>query len=64
MVQKGTVPRVRSCLKLIFQETSLLLSSCRDRRTVPSIPPGHCGHQERERVPESGSSSSLTFVMA
>jgi hypothetical protein len=31
---------------------------------LPSIPPRHCGHQERERVPESGSSSSLTFVVA
>jgi hypothetical protein len=59
MVQKGTVLRVRSCLKLIFKKSILS-----DRRTVPSIPPGHCGHQERERVPESGSSSSLTFVMA
>ena len=33
-------------------------------RNCSSIPPGHCGHQERERVPESGSSSSLTFVVA
>jgi hypothetical protein len=34
------------------------------QRNLPSIPPRHCGHQERERVPESGSSSGFPFVVA
>ena len=64
MVQKGTVLRVRWPEVDFSRKVLCCYPSCRDRRTVPSIPPGHCGHQERERVPESGSSSSLTFVMA
>jgi hypothetical protein len=47
-----------------FQEKFFAASILSGRETVPSIPPGHCCHQKRERVPESGGSSSLTFVMA
>jgi hypothetical protein len=47
-----------------FQERFCAASILSGREIVPSIPPGHCCHQKRERVLESGGSSSLTFVMA
>jgi hypothetical protein len=47
-----------------FQEKFFAASILWGRETVPSIPPGHRCHQKRERVPESGGSSSLAFVMA